>query len=182
MLFRQDIHPGAKGIKVYCEWWLFFIFFKWTQIFILLNFVSEMGISLGSHHRILTQDLYVCKLLQILFLVCQPTSKCLTISLYEQIAFSPKPHIICTDMCIYSTYEKCERFFFLNMWVCIIWVCIFIAVHVEARLHGSLYGFLDAVVNVGNNTKQCFLILIGSWINSEWSVSGEDMGKSSGTT
>jgi len=55
-------------------------------------------------------------------------------------------------------------------------------VHVEARLHGCLYGFWDTVVNVGSSSKQHFLILIGSWINSEWPVSGEDMGKSSGTS
>jgi len=55
-------------------------------------------------------------------------------------------------------------------------------VYVETRLHGCLYSFWDTVVNVGNSSKQCFLILIGSRINSEWSVSGEDMGKSSGTS
>jgi len=183
MLVNQDIHSGAKGIKMCCEWsflffFIFLLFLKQTHQYPQL---CEMGISLGSCHRVLTQDLHICWLLQILCLVCQPTSKCLTVSLHEHITFFSHPHFICTDVCIDLTYDKCERLF-LNMWVCIIWVCSFMPVHVEARLHFCLYGFWYAVVNVGNSSKQCFLILIGSRINSEWSVSREDMGKSSGTS
>jgi len=117
MLINQDIHPGAKKDKNVL-WMKFFIYFIFPPPFCfenrhisILNFLSEMGISLRSCHSVLTQDLHMCWLLQILCPVYWPTSKCLTVSLYEHITFSSQPHFICTDVCIDSTCDKFERLF-----------------------------------------------------------------------
>jgi hypothetical protein len=158
MLVNQDICPGANGIKMCCEWSCFFFYFYFlffcseNRHISIFNFGSEMGISLRSCHSVLTQDLHV--LIAANFVPVLPANKqmshCIVIWTYYFL-FSTTFYVYWRVY--WLNLWQVSKTFFLNMWVCIIWVCSFMTLLVEVRLHGCLYGFGDTVVNVGNSFK-----------------------------